>query len=307
MPPVFAVPAAAGDIRDGRDDQGRESGPPPRRQVLPQDEDESDEMMRRGGRPQGGSSQAALQDDDNNNGNQRRAAPRRRRAAAKACCSFDLLAWCSAASALQPWSRPRFLIDKPDCSRSPIQKTRARARLSETTKAGVLVMDLVEVVRGPANIGRDGDARHGHGAPDGPHAGGPHQGDRRLHRQPHPARRDAGGVPAAGCRRGVSFEDIDTAVEKGLNWPMGPFRLGDFSGLDVTYNARLHMYGRQATNATGRHPSWRRRSRPGKLGRKTGEGWYNVLRRGSASTTSASRWTDLDELDRLYEERSAPS
>jgi len=39
----------------------------------------------------------------------------------------------------------------------------------------------------------------------------------------------------------ASFEDIDIAVEKGLNWPMGPFRLGDFSGLDVTYNARLHM------------------------------------------------------------------
>src|SRR5256885_9952411 len=40
----------------------------------------------------------------------------------------------------------------------------------------------------------------------------------------------------------ASFEDIDVAVEKGLNWPLGPFRLGDFSGLDVTYNARLHMY-----------------------------------------------------------------
>src|SRR5207247_4411601 len=32
----------------------------------------------------------------------------------------------------------------------------------------------------------------------------------------------------------ASFEDIDTAVEKGLNWPMGPFRLGHCSSPDVT-------------------------------------------------------------------------
>ena len=72
----------------------------------------------------------------------------------------------------------------------------------------------------------------------------------------------------------ASFEDIDTAVEQGLNWPLGPFRLGDLSGLDVTYNARRHIY--ETTGDPKYKPSQqlRRKVEEGKLGRKTGEGWY---------------------------------
>jgi 3-hydroxybutyryl-CoA dehydrogenase len=72
----------------------------------------------------------------------------------------------------------------------------------------------------------------------------------------------------------ATFEDIDTAVEKGLNWPLGPFRLGDFSGLDVTYKARLHMY--RSTGDERYRPSAQLEAKvnAGKLGRKTGEGWY---------------------------------
>ena len=72
----------------------------------------------------------------------------------------------------------------------------------------------------------------------------------------------------------ASFEDIDTAVEKGLNWPMGPFRLGDFSGLDVTYNARLHMYRTTGDERYRPSPQLEAKVKAGKLGRKTGEGWY---------------------------------
>ncbi len=72
----------------------------------------------------------------------------------------------------------------------------------------------------------------------------------------------------------ASFEDIDTAVEKGLNWPMGPFRLGDFSGLDVTYNARLHMYRTTGDERYRPSPQLEAKVKSGKLGRKTGEGWY---------------------------------
>ena len=72
----------------------------------------------------------------------------------------------------------------------------------------------------------------------------------------------------------ASFEDIDLAVEKGLNWPMGPFRLGDFSGLDVTYNARLHMYRTTGDERYRPSPQLEAKVKAGKLGRKTGEGWY---------------------------------
>ncbi len=72
----------------------------------------------------------------------------------------------------------------------------------------------------------------------------------------------------------ASFEDIDTAVEKGLNWPMGPFRLGDLTGLDVTYNARLHVYETSGDPVYQPSEQLRRKVEEGKLGRKTGEGWY---------------------------------
>ena len=73
----------------------------------------------------------------------------------------------------------------------------------------------------------------------------------------------------------ADYKDIDTAVEKGLNWPLGPFRLGDFTGLDVTYNARLHIYN--STGDPAYKPSERLREKveKGELGRKTGKGWYD--------------------------------
>jgi 3-hydroxybutyryl-CoA dehydrogenase len=73
----------------------------------------------------------------------------------------------------------------------------------------------------------------------------------------------------------ADYKDIDLAVEKGLNWPLGPFRLGDFTGLDVTYNARKHIY--ETTGDPAYKPSERLREKveKGELGRKTGKGWYD--------------------------------
>ncbi len=69
-------------------------------------------------------------------------------------------------------------------------------------------------------------------------------------------------------------EDIDKAIKLGLNHPMGPFELADFSGLDITYNAWQH------TKQTAPGPSERppkileEKVRAGHLGRKTGRGFY---------------------------------
>jgi 3-hydroxybutyryl-CoA dehydrogenase len=137
----------------------------------------------------------------------------------------------------------------------------------------VLVMDLVEIVRGPKTSGETVEraialAREMGRTPvllnreiDG----------FIVNRILHAATQEAYRLLDAGV---ASFEDIDVAVEKGLNWPMGPFRLGDFSGLDVTYNARLHMYRTTGDERYRPSPQLEKKVKEGKLGRKSGEGWY---------------------------------
>ncbi|HET7467223.1 MAG TPA: 3-hydroxyacyl-CoA dehydrogenase family protein [Candidatus Dormibacteraeota bacterium] len=70
----------------------------------------------------------------------------------------------------------------------------------------------------------------------------------------------------------ASAEDIDIAVQKGLNWPMGPFHLLDFSGLDIFYGA---MKDRQSHGEGDGAPKvLEKLIEQGKLGRKTGEGFF---------------------------------
>jgi len=70
----------------------------------------------------------------------------------------------------------------------------------------------------------------------------------------------------------ASAEDIDTAVQKGLNWPMGPFHLLDFSGLDIFYGA---MKDRHRQGEGDDAPEvLRKLVEDGHLGRKTGKGFF---------------------------------
>jgi 3-hydroxybutyryl-CoA dehydrogenase len=70
----------------------------------------------------------------------------------------------------------------------------------------------------------------------------------------------------------ASAEDIDTAVQKGLNWPMGPFHLLDFSGLDIFYGA---MKDRHRQGEGGDAPEvLSKLVEDGNLGRKTGRGFF---------------------------------
>jgi 3-hydroxybutyryl-CoA dehydrogenase len=75
----------------------------------------------------------------------------------------------------------------------------------------------------------------------------------------------------------ATAEDIDTAVKKGLNWPMGPFEVLDFSGLDVFYGAledRARLEG-----GPGAPKVLKDKIDRGELGRKTGKGFFTYPER----------------------------
>jgi len=137
----------------------------------------------------------------------------------------------------------------------------------------VLVMDLVEIVRGPQTSDETVERALALAREMGRTAVllNKEVDGFIVNRILHAATQEAYRLLDAGV---ASYEDIDTAVEKGLNWPMGPFRLGDFSGLDVTYNARLHMYRSTGDERYRPSPQLEAKVKAGKLGRKSGEGWY---------------------------------
>jgi 3-hydroxybutyryl-CoA dehydrogenase len=70
-------------------------------------------------------------------------------------------------------------------------------------------------------------------------------------------------------------EDIDKAMTLGLNYPMGPFTLMDFVGLDVHYNACMAIYEETKDPAYLPPVLLKKMIQAGQLGRKTGKGFYD--------------------------------
>ena len=75
-------------------------------------------------------------------------------------------------------------------------------------------------------------------------------------------------------REAAPKEDIDLLVKKGLGFPIGPFELGDFIGLDVALDVTSRVH--EATNDPYYEPPRILQDlvRSGNLGRKTGRGFY---------------------------------
>ena len=72
----------------------------------------------------------------------------------------------------------------------------------------------------------------------------------------------------------ATVEDIDLAAEKGLNYPMGPFRLMDLTGIDVNYYVRCDRYAESHDEYDAPSPLVIEKFQKGEFGRKTGKGWY---------------------------------
>lgn len=73
----------------------------------------------------------------------------------------------------------------------------------------------------------------------------------------------------------ASIPDVDIAVKNGLNYPMGPFELMDLTGIDIAYFVTEYFYKELNKESKWVSPSLLKSMiRAGRLGRKTGGGWY---------------------------------
>ncbi len=69
-------------------------------------------------------------------------------------------------------------------------------------------------------------------------------------------------------------EDIDTAVRLGLNYPVGPFAMMDYGGMEMTMSVADYLYTETKDTKWYATHTMRSLYRSGKLGKKTGEGWF---------------------------------
>ena len=84
----------------------------------------------------------------------------------------------------------------------------------------------------------------------------------------------------------ASARDIDTAMELGYNHPMGPLRLTDLVGLDVRLSIAEYLHRKLGSEAFRPPEILRQMVSQGKLGKKSGEGFY--------------KWNDHEASQKAY-------
>jgi 3-hydroxybutyryl-CoA dehydrogenase len=74
---------------------------------------------------------------------------------------------------------------------------------------------------------------------------------------------------------GVSPEDLDKAMTNGAGWPMGPCALVDLVGIDIHVHASEALHAALGEDRMAPPERLIQMQREGKLGRKTGEGFFS--------------------------------
>ena len=95
-----------------------------------------------------------------------------------------------------------------------------------------------------------------------------------------------------------SIVDIDTSMKLGLGYPMGPFTLGDFVGLDTTYYIAEIMFNEFREKRFAPPPLLKRMVLAGFVWAKVGTRFLRLHHRSEESNTNEPR-VDLDSLRQL--------
>jgi len=77
----------------------------------------------------------------------------------------------------------------------------------------------------------------------------------------------------------AEVEDIDKACVYGAGHPMGPFRLNDLTGLDLSYTMRMEKFRETGNPADLPNPRLVEHYIKGEFGEKTGKGWYDYSKK----------------------------
>lgn len=77
----------------------------------------------------------------------------------------------------------------------------------------------------------------------------------------------------------ASKEDIDIGMKLGAGYPMGPFELADYTGLDTNKFALQVMYEKTKNPVFAPIPLIDKMVAEGKLGIKSGEGFYKYSKK----------------------------
>ncbi|MCG6909303.1 MAG: 3-hydroxyacyl-CoA dehydrogenase family protein [Deltaproteobacteria bacterium] len=77
----------------------------------------------------------------------------------------------------------------------------------------------------------------------------------------------------------ASVEDIDKACVYGAGHPMGPFRLNDLTGLDLSYTIGMEAFQATGDRSLLPTPSLVKKVAQGHYGEKTGKGWYDYTKK----------------------------